>query len=219
MNDRRPFNRLHSDSDDNKYPGISRREFMAQMSMLAALVSVYPAGSLAEKRQSDVQVNVQPDKADAAAEWTDDPRWQTIIQVQEVLFPAADDVPGANEFGAHIYLHNALENPGADAEDKDFIFRGVGWLDDLTQQEYKKTFRQLNAGQQQQTITRIVKSRAGRNWVSTLLSYLLEALLADPVYGGNRNGIGWQWLQHQPGYPSPPLAKTWDRLLQRRYRA
>ena len=50
------------------------------------------------------------------------------------------------------------------------------------------------------------------NWLSLLLTYLLEALLADPVYGGNPGGIGWQWLAHQPGFPTPPADKTWYKL-------
>jgi gluconate 2-dehydrogenase gamma chain len=44
-----------------------------------------------------------------------------------------------------------------------------------------------------------------------LLDYIMEALLTDPVYGGNPNSIGWQWLKHQPGFPRPTTP------LKRRY--
>ncbi len=199
----------------NNYSSISRREFLARMNLLAALALTYPAATLAELRKSKIR---QSD-SDSSAEWPLESTWQTLSQVQEVLFPAADDIPGASDIGASIYLHNAIENPDADAEDKDFVFRGVGWLDDLTQQRHKKTFLQLSAMQQQEMIEVIVKSRAGRNWVSTLLTYTLEALLTDPVYGGNKNEAGWKWLEHQPGYPAPPADKTWHQLLQRRYKA
>ncbi len=111
-----------------------------------------------------------------------------------------------------------IENPNADGEDKDFIFRGIGWLNELTRDQHKKPFVQLSTIQQDEIIHQIVKSRAGRNWVSMLLTYTLEALLADPVYGGNKNGAGWKWLQHQPGYPTPSADKTWDQLQQRRYK-
>ncbi len=192
----------------NKQQGISRREFMTRMGALGSLALSYPASALAELRQS---------KKPAMADWQKQSEWQTLAQVQEILFPAAEDIPGATDIGATIYLHRAIENPDADGEDKDFIFRGVGWLNGLTQERHKKTFLQLNEVQQQKIIEVIVKSRAGRNWVSTLLNYTLEALLMDPVYGGNKNGIGWKWLAHQPGYPRPPVDRTWDRLLQRRY--
>lgn len=193
---------------------ISRREFLARISLLGTLVATYPATALAELRR------LKADKTSPGlqTEWQRDPVWQTLSQVQEVLFPADVDVPGAADIGATIYLHDAIES-GADAEDKDFIFRGVGWLDGLTQERHKQTFLQLTSTQQQDVIEEIVKSRAGRNWISTLLTYTLEALLTDPVYGGNINGVGWKWLQHQPGYPAPPADKKWHQLLQRRYKA
>lgn len=202
---------LECNRADHKGSGISRREFMTRMGLLGSLVLSYPVAALAESRQIKHK--------QAVADWQKKAIWQTLAQVQEVLFPAAEDVPGASDIGAIVYLHTAIENPAADGEDKDFIFRGVGWLDDLTQQHFKKTFVQLETGQQQQIIEVIVKSRAGRNWVSTLLTYILEALLMDPVYGGNQNGIGWKWLAHQPGYPLPAADKTWGQLLQRRYMA
>ena len=195
------------------YPGkadIGRREFMTRVGLLGSLAIAYPATVLAQLRLSK-------DK-NVSADWEQQGSWQTLAQVQEVLFPAGEDVPGAADIGATLYLHNAIENPSADGEDKDFIFRGIGWLDGLTQERHKKIFLQLSANQQNEIIEVIVKSRAGRNWVSLLLTYTLEALLADPVYGGNQNGIGWKWLQHQPGYPTPSSDKTWDHLLQRRYK-
>ncbi len=56
------------------------------------------------------------------------------------------------------------------------------------------------------------RTRWGRNWLSLLLYYIFEALLADPVYGCNPNGIGWKWLEHQPGFPRPPADKIYTRL-------
>lgn len=196
---------------DPKNTGISRREFMMRMGLLGSLALTYPVTALSELRQSKTK--------QVLADWQTEPAWQTLAQVQEVLFPAAEDIPGAADIGATIYLHRAIGNPEADGEDKDFIFRGVGWLDGLTQERYEKTFLQLSAEQQQETIEAIVKSSAGRNWISTLLTYTLEALLMDPVYGGNKNGMGWKWLEHQPGYPAPAMDKTWEQLLQRRYKS
>ena len=192
---------------------ISRREFMVRSAALMSLAMNYPAGVLAELRVNRAQVDAESNT------WLKEHAWWTLALVQDVLFPPGEDIPGASDFGAIVYLHRAIENPQADGEDRDFIMRGVGWLDDLTQTQYDRTFAQLSDSQQQAIITQIVKSRAGRNWVSTLLSYILEAMLADPVYGGNKNGIGWKWLEHQPGYPAPPADKTWERLLQRRYKA
>ena len=199
-----------SNQAEFKKTGISRRQFIRRTSLLGSLALTYPAAALAELRLSKGE--------QATADGLNNPAWKTLAAVQEVLFPAGENIPGASDIGATVYLHRTIENPNADGEDKDFIFRGIGWLDDLTQDNHKKTFVQLSAIQQDEIIGQIVKSRAGRNWVSKLLTYTLEALLADPVYGGNKNGAGWKWLQHQPGYPTPSADKTWDQLQQRRYK-
>ena len=88
----------------------------------------------------------------------------------------------------------------------------MGWLNDLSRQRYQRSFTALDASEQETVLRQIEQSKAGRNWLSLLLTYLLEALLADPVYGGNPGGIGWQWLEHQPGFPTPPEDKSWFKL-------
>jgi gluconate 2-dehydrogenase gamma chain len=194
-----------------KKTGISRREFMTRTALLGSLALSYPVAALAELRLAK---NIP-----VTADWLNNPDWQTLAAVQEVLFPAGEDIPGASDIAATVYLYKAIENPNADGEDREFIFKGIGWLNGLTQEHHKKTFVQLSVEQQEKIIQQIVKSRAGRNWVSMLLSYTLEALLSDPVYGGNKNKAGWEWLQHQPGYPAPTADKTWHQLQQRRYTA
>jgi gluconate 2-dehydrogenase gamma chain len=187
---------------------ITRRAFLNRLTALGALAAGYPASALAALRE----------QAGAAADtdgWAAADPWKTISAVQQHLFPASDDAPGAADIGALRYLHNAIENPDADGEDRAFIFNGVGWLNDLTQDRYQQSFAGLDEQQREIVLRQIEDSRAGRNWLSLLLTYLLEALLADPVYGGNPQGIGWRWLEHQPGYPTPPPDKMWYRLGER----
>ena len=187
---------------------ISRREFMTRMGLLGSMAISFPREALADLRQSNTN---QP-----LPGWAEEPVWKTIAEVQETLFPAAEDTPGASDIGAAVYLHNAIDNPNADGEDRDYIFRGIGWLDELAQQRYTKNYTDLSKKQQEKIISETVQTSAGRKWVSLLLTYLLEALLCEPVYGGNPGGIGWKWLEHQPGYPTTTADKTWDQLLRKR---
>ena len=184
--------------------GLSRREFMARLAMLGSLLAVYPARALDELRST---VDTAPPQ-----DWRAKEPWKTIAAVQEHLFPAGDDVPGASDFQALVYLRNSVENPAADSGDREFIANGVGWLNDLTHEHYQQPFTALDAVQRETVLRQIERSRAGRNWLSLLLTYLLEALLADPVYGGNPDGIGWDWLEHQPGFPTPQDDKAWFKL-------
>jgi gluconate 2-dehydrogenase gamma chain len=183
---------------------ISRRAFVKRSALLAALVAAFPGAALAARRE--------PGQAAQQAAWREQEPWRTLAAVQEHLLPAAADAPGASDIGAIDYLHETLENPLADAEDRAFIFKGVGWLNDLIDDQGRPPFTALDEAQREAILRDIEQSRAGRNWLSLLLTYLIEALLADPVYGGNRERKGWQWLEHQPGFPTPPPDKTWYRL-------
>ena len=184
--------------------GINRREFLTQLAMLGTLAASYPASAL-EKLRTGTGAAVIP-------EWAGKDPWLTLAAVQEQMFPAGNATPGASDIQAIVYLRNTLENPAADGEDREFIFNGVGWLNDLTQERRGKPFFELDGAQRETLLRQIEQSNAGQNWLSLLLTYLLEALLADPVYGGNPEGIGWRWLEHQPGFPRPPADSTWYRL-------
>ena len=184
--------------------GISRREFLNRLTLLGSLLAGFPAAALAQSR-SEAHAHQPPD-------WLNDEPWKTLAEVQEHMFPASADTPGASDIQAIVYLHNTIENPAADGKDREFLFNGVGWLNDLTREKTGLPFVDLDEQQKERLLRQIELSRAGRNWLSLLLTYVLEALLADPVYGGNPDGIGWKWLEHQPGYPTPPADKSWYKL-------
>jgi len=188
----------------HRHQTISRRGFLNRVALLGALAAGYPAALLVERRAAAAPAQT--------GTWLAQDPWRTLAAVQEHLFPASADAPGASDIGATVYLHNALENPAADGDDREFIFKGVGWLNDLIEEQGRRPFVELDEAERESVLRAIEQSRAGRNWLSLLLTYVLEALLADPVYGGNRERIGWQWLEHQPGFPTPPPHKTWYQL-------
>jgi gluconate 2-dehydrogenase gamma chain len=138
--------------------------------------------------------------------------WPLLAAVQEHLFPSEIDAPGAREIRALAYLQGVLGDPRGDREEQRFILKGADWLEDLSRQRHKTTFVELDPIRREQVLREVASTPKGENWVSTLLLYLCEALLADPVYGGNPDGIGWAWLAHQPGFPRPTPAKRYGVL-------
>jgi gluconate 2-dehydrogenase gamma chain len=137
--------------------------------------------------------------------------WLTLASVQDQLFPSEKDSPGAKEINAVLYLRNIISNPTIDQEEKEFILNGVKWLNDLSLEQHELLFTQLSDTERSKMLHQIMKTKAGRKWISKLLTYIFEALLGDPVYGGNPDGIGWKWLNHHPGFPRPPKHKRyWD---------
>ncbi len=139
--------------------------------------------------------------------------WIVIDSLQQHLFPAELDSPGAREINALGYLRFVVTDTTLDSDEREFILKGVTWLEDMSIQVFKRSFTVLTQDEREQILKQIVKSSAGENWLSTLLLYITEALLSDPVYGGNTNEAGWRWLQHVSGYPRPPADKTFSRLL------
>ena len=135
--------------------------------------------------------------------------WNTFSSVQNHLFPKDEDSPGSTDINATAYLKSVLELPGVDDSDKKFIRDGVNWANDLSRQMFERDFHQLNSDKKEQVLQRISKSSAGESWLALLLLYIFEALIADPVYGGNKNKVGWQWLEHAPGFPLPSENKRY----------
>lgn len=180
-----------------------RRAFLAGMLKSGAMVASIPMWSslAACDRQVGQQALIKQHP------------WQTFAAIQQQLFPADGNGPSASDLNATLYLKFVLDAPDTDIEDKVFILDGIKWLNELTDKQYGKAFVVLNNEQQGAALRMIAGSQAGERWLSHLLLYIMEALLTDPVYGGNPEGIGWHWLEHQPGFPRPSKDKRYPELL------
>jgi len=157
-----------------------------------------------------------------AADWAAQAPWTTLRAVLAHLLPHSDDAPGADDIHAIGYLHDTLENPAADADAKARVVEGAARIEALAQAQQQQPFAALGAEPREALLREFEGQRGGSAWLSSLLTFLMEALLADPVYGGNTDQAGWRWLGHQPGFPRPPADKTWFRLapsVQRRSKA
>ena len=135
--------------------------------------------------------------------------WLTLDVVLNHLLPSSASGPGAREIQATNYLYQTVTNQPIEQAEKAFIVKGVDWLNAYSKQSLAKNFHQLTAAEKETTLQAIASSQAGSNWLNTLLNYIFEAMLSPPIYGGNPNGVGWQWLQHQSGYPLPDLGQRY----------
>ena len=112
------------------------------------------------------------------------------------------------------YLQWALEDPSnQDDGDQAFIVKGLNYLQEQSKASYSKSYIFINKKQQYELLKQIEQTKLGENWMSLLIYYLIEALLLDPIYGGNPNSVSWKWLEHQPGYPRPIKGHTYQDYL------
>lgn len=129
--------------------------------------------------------------------------WLTLDAVVNHLLPESDSGPSAKDVNALTYLYNVVHLQPTEQSEINFIYKGVGWLNGYSQSEHKQNFNDLPFATKETLLRGISRSTAGENWLNTLLGYVMEALLTPPVYGGNTNQKGWQWLEHSGGYPLP----------------
>jgi gluconate 2-dehydrogenase gamma chain len=145
----------------------------------------------------------------------DPDQWRILAKVQDHLLPAEPDnpsAPGARDVNATAYLDRAMAVDGFDPEIRDLITNGIGWLEDLADRRHGAGFVDLDPATREDLLRGVAETDAGERWLATLISYTLEALLADPIYGGNPDGIGWHWLGHVPGVPRPTAENIYGRL-------
>ncbi len=136
-------------------------------------------------------------------------QWVTLDAVQRYLFPSEVHAPGAAEINAASYLYFVLSDPYIDPDARALIPAGLIAFEQRVQQDFRRPFVGLDVAERETALRAYEKTPQGREWITNILGYIFEALLTDPVYGGNPKGNGWQWLGHRPGFPQPPRERRY----------
>ena len=180
-----------------------RRRFLKSAAGMGALASL-PAFSVSAKAQlSQNELLNTLIKTDP---------WLTLDATLNQLLPSSPTGPSASEIRATAYLHQVMTVQPTEQDEKDFILKGVGWLNGYANSEKSANFAQLSFTDKEQLLRSISRSTAGQNWLNTLLGYIFQAMLSPASYGGNPNGIGWAWLEHQAGFPLPEKGQRYFEL-------
>jgi len=156
---------------------ITRRVFIASSLLVGTAFALLPQGAKKD-------IKIEP--------------FKVIASVQDILFPKNGNAPSASEFGAINYLINVSSHSSFVKDDLLFLYKGANKL-----MEENPNFLTMNFNNQSNSLDEFSKTKIGENWLSLLLYYTIEALLSDPIYGGNRDSIGWKWLNHHTGEPQP----------------
>ena len=183
---------------------MNRREFLKGAS-LSALGAAVPA--VCAQQTTDASGRETP-----RGRVLDAHQWRTLALVQDHLLPSEPGAPGSSDVHAAAYLDAVLADPELDPDTRSLVLSGVEWLDELARDGLGHPFADLEPGPREDLLRGISQRPAGDRWLSTLIDYVLEALLGDPLYGGNPGGIGWAWLEHNPGLPRPTPATLYGRL-------
>jgi gluconate 2-dehydrogenase gamma chain len=165
---------------------LQRRDFLINSVLLLS----FPAAALKAKEYASEHIMLYAEP------------YQTAAAVYAELWRGTD-APSLEQINAVGYLHGVMHDPYVEKREKRFIINGAAWLNEESRQRYQKTFTALGQKERKTLLENISATRWGDNWLYALMGYLFEAMLSDPIYGGNKLESGWKWLEHEPGYPRP----------------
>ncbi len=174
---------------------LARRQFLkssAALSGLSLLAAISPQ-IYAEEAQTPAHGKFEL----APAEIRD------FALLQLHLLPNDGNGPDAGQINATVYLSHVVSDESIDPVDRRFIKRGLAWMRATAQEQLNAEFFKLDDAQRESVLRQLEQSSRGESWLSVVIAYTLEALLSDPIYGGNPKEIGWRWLEHQAGFPRP----------------
>jgi gluconate 2-dehydrogenase gamma chain len=101
------------------------------------------------------------------------------------------------------YLDAVLADDEVDAETRALVKDGAARLDELARKRGAATFPALAREGQEALLHSFETDARGVEWLRKTIAFALEALLGDPVHGGNTDEVGWRWIGHRPGVPRP----------------
>jgi len=128
---------------------------------------------------------------------------QTLEIMQKDLLHDADAMPSFEQINPNKYLLIIFNHSRIDAEEKQYLRNGAKWLNEESLEMYEKPYVSLDADKRQRVLISFSFHDWGKSYIDRILSYMMESMLGDPIYGGNKNGSGWAFLNHIGGQPSP----------------
>ncbi|AXX88416.1 gluconate 2-dehydrogenase subunit 3 family protein [Malaciobacter marinus] len=126
--------------------------------------------------------------------------WSVIEEVLEIVFPKTKHMPSASEFGAVDYLLKNINHKTFDKDDLNYLLQGAKDFNSSFPKFLKASLEEKN-----RIIKQVSQNSYGQNWLSYLIYYGIEAMLSDPIYGGNKNQIAYESLKFQAGEPRPKV--------------
>jgi len=141
----------------------------------------------------------------------------TILKsVLGLLFPSDGNGPGAEDINAFGYVMWVLRDTlNRKPEDNDFIIEGLDWAEETAQEVYFCSYTECDEEKKSALVDLFTGLNWGETWCAAMIALIFEALLLDPIYGGNTNEAGWKWLNHTAGFPRPTEANRYERIMER----
>lgn len=178
-----------------------RRDFLRNMALLSA-GSALPFSACLRSSTDQIPSGRDP-------KILSEIEWNTLVAIQDVLFPSEENSPGARDINAAAFYQWVINDPLLDPEETAFRKNGITWIEETSVENRAKSFVDLDIEAKEEVLRYAEHYSWGESWISTTLLHIFEALLSDPIYGGNTDERGWKWLGYSPGIPRPTKGKIY----------
>jgi gluconate 2-dehydrogenase gamma chain len=165
---------------------------------------------------------------DVALTFFNDEEARTVEALAERIIPGDADNPGATEAGVVYYIDRSLAGVSTDLQ---VVYRlGLRALEEFCRAQHGASFRDLAAEQQDEIVRRFLGPEVGEPPAGLLFSaddqsvgpdrpligrlvvivreHTVEGFFCDPVYGGNRDAVGWKLV----GFPGAHWGYTAEQM-------
>lgn len=162
-----------------------------------------------------------PERSSIAYMFFNEDEARTVESIAERVFPADESGPGARDADVVIYIDRALAGYGKHLHR--LYRRGVAALDRYAERQFGRGFVVLAAEQQDAILNQLeawglepVPADADADADASLLAeffgalrlHTLEGMFCDPMYGGNRDMVGWRLI----GFPGAQWGYTAEQM-------
>jgi gluconate 2-dehydrogenase gamma chain len=132
------------------------------------------------------------------------------------LIPADADTPGGKDAGCAVFIDRQLAGPFGSSQG---LYMRPPFFEGTPQQGLQSNTTPAQRYRQSLAALGRLEDVSGRAFFELLLQNTKEGFFADPIYGGNRNMVGWRmigfpgarydyrdWVErHNERYPLPPV--------------
>ena len=178
-----------------------RRDFLRNFALLSAGAAL-PLSSCFRNSEKRIPHGRNP-------EVLSESEWKTLVAIQDILFPSEESAPGARDINAAGFFQWVISDPLLDPDETEFRKNGINWIEETAVENRSKSFVDLDKDKQEMVLRYAEKYSWGESWLSATILHIFEALLSDPIYGGNTDERGWKWLNYTAGIPRPVKGKIY----------
>lgn len=170
---------------------LTRREFTKDVGIVAG-AAVVSQGLIARVWAQDAQVETYAPEALSAQEL------RTLKAVMARLIPADEAGGGAAEAQTYVYVDRSLGHSYATSLPA--YQQGLAGLDGQAEALGAASFEELSDQDQDALLTKLEKGdldavmSGGQVFFNMVRGHTLEGMFGDPMYGGNKDFIGWDLI-------------------------